>query len=122
MQFRVGTVSSHGGEAAVQAVPLPTAILCHLYFALRQIKPAAEAGPNVSLPMPTVSRPTGHDRLLTLQSGRLPSRHGVRSTASILKVPNPPITCKVTMADLSHFAKINCVERVMQPYLEVLAP
>lgn len=28
---------------------------------------------------------------------------------------------KVTMADLSHFAKINRVERVMQPYLEALA-
>jgi predicted transcriptional regulator of viral defense system len=27
---------------------------------------------------------------------------------------------KVTMADLSHFAKINRVERVMQPYLEAL--
>lgn len=28
---------------------------------------------------------------------------------------------KVNMADLSHFAKINRVERVMQPYLEALA-
>lgn len=28
---------------------------------------------------------------------------------------------KVTMAELSHFAKINRVERVMQPYLEVIA-
>jgi len=28
---------------------------------------------------------------------------------------------KVTMAELSHFAKINRVERVMQPYLEALA-
>ncbi len=27
---------------------------------------------------------------------------------------------KVTMAELSHFAKINRVERVMQPYLEVM--
>jgi hypothetical protein len=27
---------------------------------------------------------------------------------------------KVTMADLSHFAKINRVGRVMQPYLETL--
>jgi predicted transcriptional regulator of viral defense system len=27
---------------------------------------------------------------------------------------------KVTMADLSHFAKINRVERVMQPYLEAV--
>ena len=28
---------------------------------------------------------------------------------------------KVTMADLNHFAKINRVERVMQPYLEAVA-
>ena len=28
---------------------------------------------------------------------------------------------KVTMAELNHFAKINRVERVMQPYLEVMA-
>jgi predicted transcriptional regulator of viral defense system len=28
---------------------------------------------------------------------------------------------KVTMAELSHFAKINRVERVMQPYLEAMA-
>lgn len=28
---------------------------------------------------------------------------------------------KVTMAELNHFAKINRVERVMQPYLEVVA-
>ncbi|MFG6447500.1 AbiEi antitoxin N-terminal domain-containing protein [Roseateles sp. BYS180W] len=28
---------------------------------------------------------------------------------------------KVTMAELSHFAKINRVERVMQPYLEAIA-
>ncbi len=27
---------------------------------------------------------------------------------------------KVTMAELSHFAKINRVERVMQPYLEAV--
>ena len=27
---------------------------------------------------------------------------------------------KVTMAELSHFAKINRVERVMQPYLEAI--
>ena len=27
---------------------------------------------------------------------------------------------KVTMAELSHFAKINRVERVMQPYLEAM--
>jgi hypothetical protein len=38
-----------------------------------------------------------------------------------LKVPDSPITSKVTMADLSHFAKINRVERVMKSYLEVLA-
>ncbi len=30
-------------------------------------------------------------------------------------------TRKVSMADLNHFAKINRVERVMQPYLEVVA-
>ena len=29
-------------------------------------------------------------------------------------------TRKVTMAELSHFAKINRVERVMQPYLEAM--
>ena len=29
---------------------------------------------------------------------------------------------KVTMAELSYFAKINRVERVMQPYLEALVP
>ena len=27
---------------------------------------------------------------------------------------------KITMAELSHFAKINRVERVMQPYLEAV--
>ena len=29
-------------------------------------------------------------------------------------------TRKLTMADLNHFAKINRVERVMQPYLEAV--
>jgi hypothetical protein len=58
------------GSSRSSGAPRLTAILCQLCCAQRPFMLAMEAGPNVSLPMQTVSRSAGHDWLLTLLSRR----------------------------------------------------
>lgn len=69
-------MSSCGEKAVVQAAHRPIAVLSQLCLAQRPLKPAQAVGLYVSLPMSTVKRLTGHDRLLTLQSCRLPCKDG----------------------------------------------
>lgn len=69
-----GTVGSQGWEAAIQATHPPYRNPWSAAPRTTAVQTSTGGRPNVNLPMLTVSRPAGRDRLLTLQSRQAPRR------------------------------------------------